>query len=85
MTASKDKVKVKIQTVVDKNVADQIDYFAERFEVSQSRMAALILEVCLETDSGLMEAMSSRAVKKVLSAFGMKKKPVINFEGGGNG
>ena len=79
------KNKVKMQTVIDKELAEKIDYFAERFDVSQSKMISMILEIAIENDAWLMETMSSSAVKKIISVFGKKQKPVISFEGGDNG
>jgi len=76
------KDRVKIQTAVNKTVAKKIDFFAKRFEVSQSRMAEMMLESCIENESLFMEAASSAAVKKIIKAFGKKVSPVISFESG---
>jgi hypothetical protein len=72
--------KVKIQTVVPKDLAAKIDYFAERFEVSQSKMTALMLESCIEDEGWLLQLMSTNAVKKVFRAFGKKGKTKVNIE-----
>lgn len=69
--------KVRLQTVVTKELGEKIDYFAERFEVSQSRMVAIILDACIENEGTLMEICSSAAVKKIVKAFGSKKKKMV--------
>lgn len=71
--------KARLQTVVSKDLVEKIDYFAARFEVSQSRMVAIILEVCIENEGLLMELCSSAAVKKFARIFGCKNKK-LTFE-----
>jgi len=72
---------VRLQTIVSKEIAKQVDYYAERFEVSQSRMISLMIESCLENDKVFMDLASSVAVKKIVKAFAHKKgKPKLATE-----
>ncbi len=64
---------VVLQAVVSKDVASQVSEFAERFEVSDSRMVAIMLEACLSNERAFMRFASSAAVKKILRAFDAKK------------
>ena len=68
--------KVRLQTIVSKKVAEKVDFYAERFEVSQSKMVAMIVESCIEDDAVLLQICSSAAVKKIARALGSKKKNI---------
>jgi len=66
--------KARIQSVVDKKVIKKIDEFAARFEVSQSRMVAIMLEVVVENDEWLIKVVTSKFAKRLYKAFGLKLK-----------
>ena len=65
--------KGKVQAIVTKDLIERIDYYAERFEVSQSRMVGIMLEACMENEEYFMRFASSAAVKKIVRAFGKKE------------
>jgi len=66
--------KVKVYGVISEATNKKIVEFAERFEVSQTKMVTIMLETIVENDEWLIKAVTSKFAKRLYKAFGLKPK-----------
>ncbi len=66
--------KVRIQTIVDKKLGAKIDELAQRMRLSQSAMAAMLLEAAVQDNEWIIKVVSSNFARKLKSA--VTGKPV---------
>lgn len=71
MAISEDNVR--FQTVITKELAAEIGRLAGRMGMSESRMAAMLLEAAVRDEGWIVEAVSSNFAKKLYKAFGIPK------------
>lgn len=64
--------KVRITVTVDRASADKIQELAGRMNTSHSRMASMLLEAGLENNEWIIRIVTSRVVKGLSEALGMK-------------
>jgi len=63
--------KVRLQTVIDRKLADRIHSLAQRMEVSDSAMVYMLLEAVVANESWIINAVTTEFAKKVGRALGL--------------
>ena len=64
--------KVKLQIPVPKKVAEEVAYFAEQWDRTQSEMAAIILDVAIKEDR---QSVGARLLKRILNPISSLARP----------
>ena len=64
----------RLQTVVRRETAEKIREYAQRMEVSESKMICYLLEAAIEDNDWVIRAATSGFAKRLAKAFGVKKK-----------
>jgi len=65
---------VRVQSVIDRKLAEKITELGDRLGVSQSKMIYLLLEAAVEDQEWIIKAVTGSFARKVYSALGCKKQ-----------
>lgn len=76
--------KVRLNTTIDRKLADKIHALAERMKVSDSAMAYMLLEAAVDDEAWIVKAVTSAIGKKIGRALGLAgtdRKRFVEAEG----
>ncbi len=63
---------VRVQSIIDRKLADKITELGERLGVSQSKMVYYLLEAAVEDEEWIIKTVTSKFAQKIYAAFGRK-------------